>query len=437
MDKNQYLLEAIQTDIYKKKEWLIRIFSITRDIPFFGGDNDYPYKIVRNNSDPERLYFIDPQADEGMTLIDGSSVKQALFKFSDRIDLEPNSLPIVKEKINVPLGNVIVNLYTMLYPFGGKFPFMTGPISAGRLEKFVSSRLVDNPKDGDVVDLDKISIKEYLLFCEGVSALNGIGSLCIPSASPKSLVIDPAVLVKRDELLEKYKDQLNDEAILANIDAELVKMDKASFKGDPAEKFFISGKAFAVTRKNLFVMQGLEPGMGGKPDLIKSSYAEGWNLDHFPKLVENSRAASFNRGHQTQLGGAQVKDDYRRFQNVKVIMDDCGSKEGLYYQITDWNYKTFVSRYAYDQKSDKLWSLTEEYLKANIGKYIMLRSPVCCKATAPSYCVKCVGNNIARMPNGIHIVTSGIGSVFMNTFMKAMHGKVAATARYNYKFSIT
>lgn len=438
MDKKQYLLEAIQAGAYKHKEWLMRCFSVTHEIPFGGGRDDYPYRIVRSNEDTERLYFLDPQSPMGKTPIEGSIISEPMFAFKERIVLQPNDLPNVKEVTDTLLGNVIVNLYTLVYPFGDRFPFMTGKITGGRLTKFIVAHLTDPPKPGEPRNPQGIYHDDYERWCEGVDALAGLAPICVPSGSARSLVIDPIVTQRRKELFEKYKDQLNDLAVLAQIDKELSDLDRSTFKGDPSEGFYVSGKAFPVNRKKLFISYGLEKGMGiGKDVFIPKPLADGWDLNNFPAMVESSRSASHSRGHQTQLGGAEVKNDYRRFQNVKVVMEDCRTKEGLVKLITPWKVDRMVGLYGYDPKSDTTYLLTKEHLEKHVGRYIMVRSPVTCKAPAPSFCARCVGDNIARLPQGIHITTSGIGSVFMNTFMKAMHGKVNSTAQYSFKHSIT
>lgn len=439
MDKRQFFIEAVQAGAHLNREWVLQCFSVIRRPPSGTNESEnYPYRIVTSIEDPEKLFFIDPQNSNQHTLIDESSIKEPILKFKDRLELQPNDLPNVSAPVSTTYGNAIANLYILVYAFGSKVEFITGRITRGILDKIVAARLADEPGAGDPIDPKAIYNDEYIRFCEGCDAIATFGPICAPSASPKTLVVDPAVHALRDQLYIKYKDRLHDPATLAEIDAQLVALDKASFKGDSSEGFFISAKAFNVSRKKMFGTYGLERGMGAQKDVvIRKSLSEGWDINNLPALVESSRAASYDRGHQTMLGGFEVKNDYRRFQNSKVIMEDCGVNAGLVEMITSWNWRDMVGLYAQEPKTKKTYLLTEEFLKAHIGKHVMTRSPMICKATAPSFCSRCVGVNVARLPSGIHIATSNVGSVFMNTFMKAMHGKMLSTAKYDFKYSIT
>ena len=247
--------------------------------------------------------------------------------------------------------------------------------------------------------------------------------------------VDPAVLKRRDELLLEYGNQLHDPAIVARIETELTQMDREWFKGDPGEGFLLSAKSVDVSRKRAFVMVGVETGFSDTRDgvePIKKSLNEGWDLNQMPAMVNNARSGSYNRGHETALGGESVKYFYRVFQNTRVVEDDCQTTEGLLWTITEDNYTTFAG----------LWTtegvvLDNATTKALIGKTIKIRSPMLCRTASPSFCAKCVGNLLAANPTGLHIAASDVGSIFMSTFMGAMHGKALRTAKFDYRNAIT
>lgn len=48
MDKRQFFIEGIQADTYKRKDWVISLFAITR-LPEHNPDTCYPYQLVRSN----------------------------------------------------------------------------------------------------------------------------------------------------------------------------------------------------------------------------------------------------------------------------------------------------------------------------------------------------------------------------------------------------
>lgn len=461
MDKRSFFIEAMQSNAYRHKEWIISAFTVITkndDDP----DNldpkqvkkkqriekDYPYKIIRLK-DRKGYCFKDPVEGGDIIEIEGTDKTKPLFNLKDRIVLKPGDLDNVKQEVDTIYGNALVNAIIFIYPFGDKVEFMTGRLSGGRLDKYISERLTDTPEEGAERDPKKLYVDEYVKYAQAVSSLAGLAFLGVPAASPKLLTVDPKILIRRDELFEENKDNLHDPAVVARIEAELVAMDKESFKGDLAEGFLIKGSNYDVSRKRAKIMYGVETGFGDSAKGVKpvrTSLSEKWDIRQMPAMVNSLRAASYNRGNQTALGGESVKFFYRVFQNTRILEDDCGVRNGMLWDITDSNYKTFIGLYPAfkegirqtDATTENLSiPLTEEYLKARIGKKLLIRTPMLCKTKAPSFCARCVGAQIASSPTGVHITMSDVGSIFMLCFMKAMHGKALKTAFYDFNTSIT
>lgn len=232
-------------------------------------------------------------------------------------------------------------------------------------------------------------------------------------------------------------DQLRDPAEIAKLEAELVAMDKASFKGDPAEKFYLKNKDYEINRKRMFIMFGVESGFAESAEgvnLIVPSLKEGWDITKMSGMVNSLRSGSYNRGHQTALGGESVKYFYRIFQNTVVAEDYCGTKSGMEWVITEKNVKYFIGRYYIDSKNQvqPIPATQESFSKDIIGKKLLVTSPMMCKTKAPSFCAKCVGDVLATTPTGLHVATSDVGSTFMGSFMAKMHGTALKTKEYDF-----
>ena len=438
MDKREYFLKALRGDAYRRKHWILSVFTQTREAKPEDGIY-YGYELAVNHEDPKDLTvsFYDPETNS-LVPIEGLKRGSQHYNVDERLEINPGEMVNVKTKVDTRYGNALINAIILVYPFGDKLDFLTGRIDGGKLEEILARRLIDNPEEGKPVPHDKISVAELQKYCEAMSSLAGISQICVPAASPKALTVDPGVLKRRDELLEEYKDQLHDPAIIARIEKELVDLDKASFKGDPAEGFFIKAKNWDVTRKRSFIMVGVESGFGDTTRgvaPIKTSLREKWDVKNLPPMIDSLRAGSFNRGSQTALGGQAVKDFYRIFQNSVVAEPDCGTVRGMNWLITDENYKRFVGLYPLGKADVKPFD--EETLKGLIGREIIIRSPMFCRTVAPSYCAKCVGDLLAMAPTGLPSAVSDIGSVFLNMFMKKMHGSALRTARYKPLESIT
>lgn len=440
VSKRQYLLEALQAEAFIHKAWIIAAFSVVRSQP---DSTRHPYRLIKpDDNKDQRYWFIDPSNNNTPTAIDDTDRRQPLFAFTEPFQLVPNDLPNVTSPVDTIVGSVLFNAMALVWPFGNKIAYMNGEINGGKLEKLVAGRLTDDVDDPKDELPDRIYVRELLRFCEAMSAIAGLTQLDTPAASPKSMSVDPAIAVRRDELLKEYSDQLHDPAIVARIEGELVAMDRAWFVGDPAERFYIKGSSFEVTRKRMFIMYGIETGFNDNSkgvSLITPSLKEGWDIEKLPGMAESLRAGSFNRGHQTALGGESVKYFYRIFQNTTVLEADCGATSGLQWTITKDNYRQFVGLHMVDKDGRTVpIPVTQEAPDPKIlDRQITVRSPMLCRTKAPSFCARCVGDALAASPTGLHIATSDVGSTFMYAFMKKMHGTALKVARYRPKLSIS
>lgn len=445
MDRRDYFIEALQSNAFKYKEWILQLFSVTmRDDAV--SPNNYPYQIVFKPDD-STVYFRDPNNNGELSVIDGATDDEPICSFKDRITLNPFDLDNVSVLTETTYGNTLLNAMLLAYPFKNKIPFLTGKLRAAAFENAVSRLLAEYPPEGTERDPKRIYIDEYLVYANTAASLAGLSQLCTASGSAATCTISPDVIKLRDELLVQYKDQLHDPAIVAMIEERLTRLDRERIKEAGADAFFLKDKSYDVVRKRVFIMVGAETGFadtrkGIEP--ITKSLEEGWDLDQLPAMVNNLRHGSFSRGAETALGGESVKNFYRIFQNTTVVEQDCGSNQGLQWTITESQYKWFIglhqilpnTEFGTVRSADET-RLTEERLKGMIGKTIHIRSPRGCNTVEPSYCARCVGDTVALNPTGLHTTTSDVGSIFMSIFMGAMHGKALRTARYDFKSCIT
>lgn len=426
MNKRDFFVAALKAEMFRYKKWIISCFAFTDgDVHEAGSSKSYWLTTQPND---KKRYFFSP--DDGTTLIaiEGSSVDQRLLDFKERLTLQPGDLPNVKEVTDTTYGNALFNAMVLCWAFGDEVPYQNGRVNGGALERVIAGLL----------SAGTVSVAQHLRYMEAMGALGGLSQLCTPSASPKTMTIDPAILKRRDELFREHADRLHDPAVMAAIDKELSAMDRASFKGDDAENFFIKAKTFDVSRKKAYISYGEEKGFGeatGQTTLIKKSLREGLDFNEMAAIADSARAGSFFRGNQTALGGESVKYFYRIFQNTKIAEDDCGSTSGLWWEVDDNNWKSFVGRYM--QLPNGPVRIDEALAKGAIGKRILVRSPFLCKTVEPSFCVKCAGDGLALNPTGVHVAVSDVGSTFMLVSMKKMHGVALSTAPYNPRKAIT
>lgn len=443
MNKRDLFIKAMNATEYKRRAWLISAFALINESQDEWKKNPIPYRIVQT---PAGHFFVDPENDRQLTLIEDAKPGEPVYSVYEKLliglnDKIPNFV-VSKVKTTQPAtgttyGILLANYIVFCYAFGSKIPYINGKISPKIAEAIILPRLRDNPENPDDRKEEEIYMDEYLNFLEAMFHLTGLMQICVPAATPKTIMGAPGITELRNKLLEENKDQLNDPAVIAKISKQLVDYDKAYMKGDPGEGFLIEEKQYNVVRSKLFGMHGAEGGMGEKTDtpLITNSLDEGWNMDNFPLMNNSLRAGSYDRGAETQKGGESVKWLFRASSNCNVTEDDCGTTLGKVMTITDDNYKQLVG-FSIITKDNPLLINTEEEAKVYIGKIVTVRSPMYCKLDETDYCKTCVGVNLANNPTGISLAISNFGSVLMYISMKSMHGKALTLQHLDIKSTI-
>lgn len=419
MKKNEYLSLALQTPAYKRKDWVISAFSVISEGPDNYKADPYAYRIVQTVTG---VFFIDPNNNE-LIKIDDALPNTPLFKFKDLFTVTPAVYPYLKEPIESTIGNLLFNLCCIAGAFGSKIPYVTGPVNIRNIEEKISLLLADNVSN-DLRVADKIYVDEYVKFVDSMAYLKGWSQLCIQGATYKTLTAPPGITKFKKELLDKYKGHLDDPVVLAEIEKELIAFDAEYLKGDPGGDNYANGKKTRTTvRKKLFLMLGAEEGIvpSNKVSPSFNSLDEGWDINNLPALNNALRAASFNRGSQTQLGGLLTKQILRATSNLTMSIDDCGSKTGIYRFVTEAYSRKLVGINII-VKGQPVLIKDLQQAKSYIGQTILKRSPMYCKAAKTDICKTCLGDLLSRNELGLSSALSDYGSAILNLFLKKAHG---------------
>ncbi len=431
MLKKDYFIEAINNEACLERDWVISCFSVTQ-FPFIEDVSlvdCYPYQLLGSKKNPDSLVYVtkDKTSTEELSEYIPNTT---LFKFSDNIELDKGSLLNVDRDIKTTLGNVLVNAILLIYPFGDKIPFITGRFSGGEIIGIITKNLKDYPDENTVKEPNAFYVDELEKCANACTYLEAFSLLCVPTTSASTMLPNPAVMKLRDELLKKHKHELDNPAVIADIQAQMVKLDKEAFKNDKAFGFYLSGKAYNIVRMKKFGMMGVIGGIGdAKPSLVTTNLSEGWDKNNLNAYIDDIRAGSYARGKSTAISGYGVKLIYSAFQSVSIDEDDCGVKQGIKMSVTNSNYGSYIGRYMIDRDGNPV-KITEELSRSLIGKTISVRTPMLCKTKPPAYCAKCAGDSISMLPKSVHITASDVNSIYMNITMKSMHGKSLATAKY-------
>jgi hypothetical protein len=429
ISKRAYFLNALHDGSAYFKGWVIEAFAYVENTTAMKtGKEPYPWPLLRDKSG--RAYTQRPGHAERIWIEDAPH-DGALFHFDEALPLMTNDLPNVSHPLSTFYGNALINQCTLVYGYGDKIPFQIGKLTVRDVEK-LQRNLQDTPEKESDRQPNKLYIDEYKRFSEGVSYLEGFASICVPTATPKTITVDKSVLALKAKLYnERTPEELQDPLVLAKLDKELTTADRASFKGDPAERFFIKSKAFDIVRKRMFLSQGQENGLGVKGKTILTSLDEGWDIENLPSVANAQRSGSYSRGFLTALGGVESKNNFRFFQNTVIRQGDCGTTLGLRLTLTKASAPFFVSSYVIE-KNGKLTELTEENLASYIGKPIVVRSLGYCKEPRQNVCAVCAGTKLSTMPTAIPTLMASVGSVFQGVLMSAMHGTALKSVPIDY-----
>jgi len=422
MNKRDYFVNAIKAGAYQYKQWIIEAFSITENTQALG---KYPYALFK---DQEHGYaFINSSTNEP-EFIDGVKKDQPLLSFMEPMTAYAGDLPNLHKAVETTYGQFFVNAYVISHAFGNIIPYLNGEITAKQIESEILKRYSDEPKDGVYLP-DRIYTNQYLEFAKACVSLEGLSALCVISATQKTITCDPKIAIRRKELLEQYKDQLNDPLIQAKIEEELLAMDRAWMKGDPGERFYIKSKSYNVVRKKMYVMQGRSEQLGADAAYITEPLHDGWDVKNLPAMINTMRFGSYSRGSETQKGGEITKFLYRIFQNSSIAEEDCGSKLGVNIPITEATHKRYIGNSIIINGKPTL--LTDDNIKSYIGRTVQMRYPTYCLSKGANFCSTCMGKALENAPNALSSYAATVGSTFMSQALKQMHGVETASIRFS------
>lgn len=439
MNKREFYLAAINAEAFLTTAWNISCFSIIAEGAEDWKKNPYPYRIVQMGNG---YYFVNPSDTTELVKIEDAPAGKPLLQRLEGVTVAAGELPNVNKDIFTTYSNILANALMVIRPFKNKVEFITGRFSAKKIEALLEKRLVERPEnwDGSPEEIAgdplqaPIYIDEYLKYCDGAFSLVAYTQLFTPANTRKTMTPPPGIVEARNALVEQYKGRLHDRAVVAEISTKLRELDAAYLKGDRGEDFLISKKSREIVRPRKYLMYGAETGIEEKVDvdLIERSLTEGWDVNKFPSMNNALRAGSFNRGKQTELGGAAVKDLFRASGNLKISSEDCGSTIGLPSIIEESEKARFVGFTVVDEDGASI-KLTDENVGSYLGKRIRVRSPMTCKNPVTDYCSVCLGDRLANNPTSLSMAVADYGSAFLAIYMSAAHSKGIQVARLDIK----
>lgn len=422
MNRLELFVAGCKAERWRWRTWRASLFAVTT---------------VNPNEDRE-MYDIDYRPEGAVwwngnswEKVDDHSEFEALYDNRALANFPADSIPNNPEPIQTTYGRMLYNWMVICYAFGKKIPFQHNTTQK-KVTKLFSTNIVDDDFEPEANDTNTyFTATEVSRFVQASNEIVSICSYISPTGTDKSLTTDPNVKKRREELLKQYEGQMTP-ANITHIQNELIAMDKKWLAGDDASDFYLSGSAYTVKRKKMFLMHGIEASFqeGSNFDFIPTSLSEGGDLEKITAKNNSIREGSFDRGNDTALGGAKVVFLQRIYQNTKITDDDCGAMAQPKL-ITEYNKRHYIGMNI--MVDGKVIPFTEAVADANMGKVVQLRRPILCKNSAPNYCAACTSSKLAQTPRAIISDIAAVASNIMLAFMSSMHGNELAVSRFNFK----
>ena len=250
-----------------------------------------------------------------------------------------------------------------------------------------------------------------------------------PNYSEELLTVSVKIDKKKDELIKKYKKELEegDTVVAEQIEKELIAYAKELLKDDPAMDSFVSGARSNINNnfKNMFIWKGAtrDPNPDAKQQfrIATSNYMEGIKREEYSLYSNSGIEGAYSRGKKTEHGGYLENLTTMAYQDL--ILDEPGTDCGTDRYIEDTITPKNVNRYIYNNiimPNGKLVELNSQNMERFMGKKVKMRMAYLCPHEKP--CNACAGNFYYKLGiKNVGLTLMQVFSIYKNKSMKAFH----------------
>ena len=363
------------------------------------------------------------------SLNEKGQAQKSKFEIDDIIELPANTVGN-KTKLKTTIGRYI--FYKVLIEKNNiPLEFVNEPLPKKKFAAF----------EGRVAKLlleDKITIEQMYDY---IDSRDWLGYQChiilTASFTPNTIRIHPEVQKLKDELIKKYKTELdNGDAVVASmIEDELIKKSKEVLGDDIGMTIYDSDTMASIGNnyKNIVLMRGAVFNRAtGKYEIMTNSLLDGLRREDIPissnTILEGAYPKACGNADSGYLAKKLLSSCQTEVLDVKG--SDCGSKRGIRITLTPSNKSKFLSRYVIHNKKPVL--LTEENIDSFVGTEVELRSPMGC--IGDRICNVCGGDFYYKVgSSSIGMSASKIATTLTNLNMKKFHNNVIKYKRIDSK----
>ena len=417
MNKYDYFIASMKAKVHYNRSWVLRAFSVVID-QVKSANIEYA---LQHDNDVVRVYVPDGDSGWEWQVLEDAKPYEIPFVYHDSCGpIKSGDVENLSEDMSDGTwGDLLFNSRVLVYAAGDLVQYKVGPVDLSSVQKEFITRMVDNVGEDQP---GVLYVKHYLRFGKATSDLAGY-EMFVPSVTEHALQASPNRDKILKDMLELYKDQLDDPVIQARIQDALVKDYSDNLKGDPSEGFLYKRKSLNTALKRMFQIHGPEAGFeeGGRAKLVTNSLAEGLDVRNFTHMVNSLRAGSYFRGALTALAGEDVDLMGRIFQNARVVKGFCGTTDQLDIEISP----DLVGRTIVDGKEPV--ELTADNIAGYLGKIYPMFSTMYCITPRTDCCEVCFGKKLSAYPDSIGSMVGEIPSTMMAVMMGSAHAKELKT----------
>ena len=320
--------------------------------------------------------------------------------FSYFTDIEKKKFKTNTNTFITTVGLWIFNIYLRDFNFSRLFDgYFTETITDGafkKIEKTLSYSLIEDL-------ITTIDLKEWE---DTLQWLMPFETILAPSHTEKMLACTKVIGKKRDELVKKYKKELDagDIVIADQISKELIEFAKEYMGDDPSFDSFDSGAAGSIENnfKNLFLFRGAilnpDPSAKKKYNISTGNLLDGIPPEEYATVSSSNVIGAYSRGKKTSSGGYLERSCSIAYGHLKLdpAGSDCGTKNHITVSLTAKNIDDYM--YSYIIEGQKLVLLDLSTREKYIGKKVKMRFSSMCKSKT-GICNKCAGELFYKLDN--------------------------------------
>lgn len=358
-------------------------------------------------------------------LLEVPTNRWSYYTDKDRTVAKSNVKPFITT-LGIFVFNKILNGFNFCRLFNGYLQVTLNNKQFSNINKTLSYALLE-----DKITTDEL--KKYLDYTQWCMTFETALS---PNHTEKMITCTKAINAKKNELIKKYKEELDKGSPVAaeKIENELKKF-AADYLGDDPSMDTIYSNAVGDwdnNFKNMYIMKGAvqdpDPNAKQKYRVVTGNFMDGIPANEYPIAAGAGVQGAYARGKKTANGGYFEKLFIAAFQTLKLDPpgSDCGTKHHIRVRLTSDNIGDYM--YCYVIKNNgELELINSETKDKYVNTTVNLRFASMCESKT-GICNKCAGElfyilgeeymglNIAQIPDVLKL-----------RFMKGFHNAIVQT----------